>query len=888
MSRLIRAAAFAVLVATPLASLLASPLIAQQGVAGQGAVQQGSWNPSEVLKAEGWARPPAVVERIITTPRTDISFSSPAPDRGWFLRTVSDDRTTVAVFGQPHVKLGGLQVDAAASRARSLTASRGRGLMLINPQTGATRTLQVPGGASISGATWSPAGTQVAFIANFATASHVYVADVATGRSTQVTRTPLLATLVTSVEWTADGSRLVAVLVPAGRGAEPTHGPNNVEDGPQVRLTGGRVIPQRIHASLLADPHDKALLAWHTTGQLAVIDVRTRAVRTVGRPAMIRSVDASPDGQHFRVTRLVEPFSYLVPVSSFGSVEELWDASGTVLSTLARTPLREGERDTTAGPGARAGGAGRAGGPGAAGGGQATAADTARRSLQWNPVGRGLVYLQAAPAANGQPAGVRYVNWLPPFGAGDTTVVYRGSARLTSVAYAVDGRTMFVADSGLVIAVRVADPSSRHSLGAGVALPGGGGGAGGGRGGGAATAPDTVGTGGTLQMRRGPNGQQMVMVGDGGASVFVAGTRVPGAAWNTRGPRPWLDRLDIQSGRRTRLLDSPADAYQEFVVALDDDFAQFIYTSESPTVIADAHLRDTRAGTTRQLTANRDVAPEVTGAQRKRLQVTRARDGNRFWVDVTLPRDWQPGTRLPGIIWFYPREYTSQAQYEQSRYSTNINRFPEVPAVRPASAIPIWVTQGYAVIEPDAPIFGEQGRMNDNYTRDLRENLDAIVDAVVEAGYVDRARMGLGGHSYGAFSTVNAMTLVPYFRAGIAGSGMYNRTLTPFGFQSEQRDFFTAMNTYMDMSPFLRADKLAGALLLYHGMDDQNAGTAPISSVRLFHALQGLGKTAALYMYPYEDHSVATYESDLDQWARWIAWFEIHVRNAPAAPRITP
>jgi dipeptidyl aminopeptidase/acylaminoacyl peptidase len=441
-----------------------------------------------------------------------------------------------------------------------------------------------------------------------------------------------------------------------------------------------------------------------------------------------------------------------------------------------------------------------------------------------------------------------------------------------------------------VIAVRVADPSRRHSLGAGVTLPGGGGGAGGGggRGGGAASASDTTGTGGALQMRRGPGGQPMVIVGDGGSAVFVSGTRAPGAAWATRGPRPWVDRLEIETGRRTRLMDSPADAYQEFVVALDDDFSQFIHTSESPTAITDAYLRDVRAGTSRKLTANRDVAPEVTGAQRKRLQVTRARDGNRFWVDVTLPRDWQPGTRLPGIIWFYPREYTSQAQYDQSRYSTNINRFPEVPAVRPASAIPIWVTQGYAVIEPDAPIFGEQGRMNDNYTQDLRENLDAIVDAVVEAGYVDRGRMGLGGHSYGAFSTVNAMTLVPYFRAGIAGSGMYNRTLTPFGFQSEQRDFFTAMNTYMDMSPFLRADKLAGALLLYHGLDDQNVGTAPISSVRMFHALQGLGKTAALYMYPYEDHSVATYESDLDQWARWIAWFDIHVKNAPSAQRTTP
>ena len=189
------------------------------------------------------------------------------------------------------------------------------------------------------------------------------------------------------------------------------------------------------------------------------------------------------------------------------------------------------------------------------------------------------------------------------------------------------------------------------------------------------------------------------------------------------------------------------------------------------------------------------------------------------------------------------------------------------------------MTQGYALLEPDSPIMGDTGRMNDNYTQDLRENLDAVIDAAVEAGYVDRDRMGLGGHSYGAFSTVNAMTLVPYFKAGIAGDGMYNRSLTPFGFQSERRDFFEAMDTYLDMSPFFRADKLSGALLLYHSLEDQNVGTHPISSTRMLHALQGLGKTAALYMYPYEDHSVGTYQTDLDQWARWFAWFDVYVKN---------
>jgi dipeptidyl aminopeptidase/acylaminoacyl peptidase len=394
---------------------------------------------------------------------------------------------------------------------------------------------------------------------------------------------------------------------------------------------------------------------------------------------------------------------------------------------------------------------------------------------------------------------------------------------------------------------------------------------------------DSVGTGGALQTSRASDGRLVVTMGGDGRSAFVSGTRRYGNAWHWRAPRPWLDRIAIEDSSRTRLLDSGADAYEEFVAALDPDFRQVVVTRQSATTIEDAWHRDLVAGTERRLTNAVDVGPDVTGAVRKRIRVTRPRDGVAVWVDVLLPRGWSPGTRLPGIIWFYPREYSTAEAYERSRWSTNINRFPAVPQLRPASSTELWVSQGYALITPDVPIFGDSGRMNDNYARDLPENLGAVLDAIVDSGFVDRDRMGIGGHSYGAFGTVNAMTLMPDFKAGIAGDGMYNRTLTPFGFQSERRTFFEAQETYLEMSPFLRADRLSGALLMYHAIEDQNVGTAPMASTRMMAALQGLGKPAALYMYPYEGHSVATFDSDLDMWARWFAWFDVHVKR-PAAP----
>ena len=901
--------------ATPIAVaawLIAQPLVAQNSA------ENTSWNPQEILKTEKFVKPPANVERMIMAPRVDISFTSPNADRSWFMRASGEDRGDIMAYGKPHLYLAGLQVDFKANRARSLTTSTRKALLLIDPRTGNTRKIESPKGASISAQTWSPDGRQIAYIANFDDASYAYVADVASGKSVQVSKLPLMATLTLNLDWTADGKSLVAVLVPDMRGAPPVNGINGVDDGPQVRLTNSRAVPQPVHASLLENPFQKAQLKYYTTGQLALIDVKAKTTKKIGKPAMIRAVDASPDGSHFRVTYMTEPFSYLVPINSFGSVQELWDNTGKVLSTLSTSALREGGRGGDGGDDAPA-----TGGRGA----QPAGADTAKRNLQWNPVGPGLVYLQsvysATPAGNGGGANtaagaggrgagrggagaapgrgaagaraassVRYVNWLPPYGPGDTKVLYEGGPQFSGITYSADSKTMFVNDSGSVIAIHTADPSKRYNLGRGVTLAGGGGfggfgGRGGGGFGGGAAAPDTTVSGGAVQTKPGANGEQRVVVSTDGKSVVVSGSRAPGANWSKVGPRPWAEKLNFETGQRTRIFDAPGDAYEEFVAPLDDDFSKFIYTHESHSVIADAWIKDVAAGTTKKITDNKDVGPEVSQAQFKRIQVVRPRDGYKIWVDVTLPRDWKPGTKLPGIIWFYPREYATESAYDRSKYSVNINKFPEVPSLRPPSSTKIWVSQGYAYIEPDIPIFGDSGKMNDNYTRDLKENLDAVLDAVVDSGYVDRDKMGIGGHSYGAFSTVNAMTLVPYFKAGIAGDGMYNRSLTPFGFQSERRSFYDAQDTYLDMSPFMRADKIAGALLMYHSTEDQNQGTAPLSSIRMMSALQGLGKPAALYMYPYEDHSVATYASDLDMWARWFAWFDVYVKNAKAKSGVT-
>ena len=302
--------------------------------------------------------------------------------------------------------------------------------------------------------------------------------------------------------------------------------------------------------------------------------------------------------------------------------------------------------------------------------------------------------------------------------------------------------------------------------------------------------------GGALAMKRGPNGEPVVVVGSDNKTVFLSGTRTPGANWETQAPRPWVDKLDFETRPALARVRQPGRCVRRIRHARSTTTtSQYIYTHESPTIIPDAYLRDTKTGTSKQLTQQqgrraRSDAVRSTSASRSRVRATASSSGSTSRCRATGVR----ARKLPGIIWFYPREYTSQADYDRSRYTTNINKFPDLAPARPASSTKLWVTQGYALIEPDSPIMGDSGKMNDNYTRDLKENLDAVIDAVVDAGYVDRNKMGIGGHSYGAFSTVNALTLTPYFKAGIAGDGMYNRSLTPFGFQSERRDFFEAQD----------------------------------------------------------------------------------------------
>jgi dipeptidyl aminopeptidase/acylaminoacyl peptidase len=241
-----------------------------------------------------------------------------------------------------------------------------------------------------------------------------------------------------------------------------------------------------------------------------------------------------------------------------------------------------------------------------------------------------------------------------------------------------------------------------------------------------------------------------------------------------------------------------------------------------------------------------------------------------------MPVGWQEGDApAPAMIWTYPSEYETAKDYaNDSIRDWNVNRFDHLSYLRWSL---LWAHQGYALVHPDVPIVGDQ--YNDNYIQHLSDSLYATIREIDNLGLVDPDRVGHGGHSYGAFATGNLLTRTPYFKAGIAGDGAYNRTLTPMGFQSESRYLWQARETYLEMSPFFHADHLDTPLLMYHGGDDNNTGTFPIQSRRFIQALQGLDKNAVLYEYPFESHGPRAIESYLDLWKRFIEFFDMYVKN---------
>lgn len=792
------------------------------------------------LAADGYTLPPAdIMEAVLAPWYKNVTPSGFSPSGDMYLRYERAGMPKLADLGRPHVNLAGMDVDTIANRARSLTVRSAIGLSVVPTAKGAAIQIPMPAGAKVSDANWSPDGRTIAYLLHKSDRTELWTFTPASKANRRLTDRPLLATLH-NLEWVG-GDALAVTLIPKVR--PKATDASGVASSPRVALSEDKKYSLRTYQSLLDGPDDAARFEFFATGQLALVGLDGK-VSEVGAPKMYSDIKPSPDGKYLWVTTVERPFSYLFPYGNFGQREVILDRAGKELVQIRKRGLQTGN----------------------GGGG-----NEAKRSLEWRPDGKGLSYLAAAARAEGQtegPRGDRVVLWKAPFGDKDTEDVYVSKDKISSVRYAADGSMLFLTTSAATAGDTAAGPRRPGAGGGGksktvVVKPGSD----------PVTLFETTGSEGedvpSLVTMSTPEGLSAVRIVNGYAAL--QGTE-RGKDLTKEAPQPWLDKVSLTDGKRERIWQSRTDMY-ETASFPGGDSSHLLVNRQSPTQVPNTVLRSLSDNSETALTANTDYLPDLTQARRERIQITR-NDGFKFWATVTYPKYYSYG-RLPAFFWFYPSEFVDQAAYDKSLRTQNINLFRSISASNKA----ILVRHGYLLVEPDCPIVGPADRKNDAYVPQLRNNLSATIDALDKLGVIDRARLGLGGHSYGAFSTVNAMVNTPFFKAGIAGDGNYNRLLTPFGFQSDQRMLWDARETYLDVSPILHADQLTGALLMYHGMEDQNVGTDPINSERLFAALQSLGKPAALYMYPYEDHGQIAQETVLDQWARWIAWLDKYLKK---------
>ena len=785
----------------------------------------------------GYLTPPKVIVDILDAAPLPGVAVSPARDTVALLPRRS--MPSLAELSQPMLRLAGIRINPANSGPQR--AASGTGITLRTIATGVERPVAVPPGARVGSVTFSPDGKRLYFTNTRENRVDLYIVDTATARARLVDAA--VNTLGSPCEWLDDSSALLCRFVPAPR--QPAPAEPRVPSGPNVQENSGKPGPVRTYEDMLTSAHDEDLFEYYFTTQLALVDAATARRTPVGKPAMFADMSVSPNGQYILVEKVKRPFSRLLPWQDFPEDVELWSRRGEKVRTIADVPMGDVV--------------------------PINGVMTGPRGYQWNPLEAAtLVWIEALDKGdlrNTVPNRDRILALKAPFTDAPAEVA-KTEFRFTGVSWTDGGSIMLTESDRKTRTTRtwvldrtwggprkLWDRKQQDRYGApgtpvrraGVAA---------GRGGGPGGAP---------------GGGRNSLIVQSGDYIYLAGD---GAS--PKGEFPFLDRLNLKTFGAERLFRSDENSYESVVTLLSNDGKKILTRRETRTDPPNYFVRDATGKSQQAVTSFKDPHPQITASERM-LVTYKRKDGVQLSGTMYLPPGRKPGERVPMVVWAYPREFVDADAASQVVGSPN--RFTTVTG---ASHL-LLLTQGYAIFDgPTMPIVGPGETANDTYVEQLVASAEAAVDKAVEMGIADRTRIGVGGHSYGAFMTANLLAHSDIFAAGIARSGAYNRSLTPFGFQSETRTYWEIPEVYRKMSPFNYADKINEPILLTHGEADDNSGTFPIQSERLYMALKGHGATVRYVTLPHEAHGYAARESNLHVIAEMLNWLDTYVKKVPA------
>jgi dipeptidyl aminopeptidase/acylaminoacyl peptidase len=787
---------------------------------------------------QAYRKPPQDVLDVLNAPVTPTASVSPARD--YMLLAEGVRYPPIADLAQPMLRLAGLRIN---SRTNGLhLAPYWVNLSVKKISDGAEARVALPAGARISFPLWSTDGKHFAFTNTLADGIELWVGETASARAHVVKGLSINALMDTPVQWMPDNRTLLVQLVPAQRAPLPVAA--TVPPGPNVQESSGKPGPVRTYQDLLKNPYDEALFDYYATAQLALVDTESGQSTPVGQPAIFLTVDPAPDNQHILIARVQHPYSYLHPVDDFPKDVEVWDRNALVVYKLASLPLADQVpiEGVPVGP----------------------------RDYQWQPNGMNtLVWAEALDEGDPRKK-VPYRDRVMMLSLRKLRAAsHQTSVELFKTEQRFVGMQWVEGDGPVLISDYDRDKRWRRTF---ALNPDN-----------SAETPkviwsrnvnDRYNDPGTPVTRRLPTGQRAILrYAD---SIYLSGT-----GSSPEGDRPFLDRLNLRTLKTERLFRSDDKSYESFVALLTDDAKQFITRRERPLEPLNYYLRTTgesggmAASLSRPLTQFPDPTPQLHGIKKQLVTYKRA-DGVQCSFTLYLPPNYKEGTRLPTVVWAYPLEFTDPTTAGQVTGSTQ--RFTTITG--PSHLF--FLLAGYAVLDnATMPVVGDPETMNNTYVEQIVMSAKAAIDKAVEMGVTDPERVGVGGHSYGAFMTANLLAHSDLFRAGIARSGAYNRTLTPFGFQSERRTLWEAPELYVKVSPFMYANKINEPILLIHGEADNNTGTFPIQSERLYQAIRGNGGIVRYVTLPLEAHGYSARESTEHTLYEMISWFDKYVKNAP-------
>jgi dipeptidyl aminopeptidase/acylaminoacyl peptidase len=722
---------------------------------------------------------------------------------------------TLDDLNQEEMRLGGLRINPVTNISSTVTYISNLKIRKIAAKD-ETQVAGLPQNTRLSNISWSPDEKKIAFTNSTNSGVELWIIDVATASAKKITSNNLNANLGSPYSWMNDNQTLLVKVLPKNRPALINE-KKDLPKGPTVSVSDGSKSQNRTYQDLLKNKNDEANFDALVTSELYKVTIS--GASTLFKPADIYAGESfSPDGNYLMLTTIQKPYSYIVPLGRFPQKSVVYDLNGKEIKQVNEVPLTEimpkGFSSVRKG----------------------------KRSMSWRADKPAtLVYVEALDDGD-QAKKVDYrdevFQWNAPFNLAPTSMM-KTQQRFVGInwgndTFAIAYDSWYDTRNAKTYLLNPSNPnetpkviSDRNSQ-------------------------DIYSDPGNFETKKNEFGRYVIATENGNAYLI-------GDGHTKEGQFPFIDELNLKTLKTKRIYTSKIMDKKEDLMSIEDyKKGDVLVMIQSKNDYPNYYFRNIKSGKLTPITAFKNPFESIKNVYKEVIKYKR-KDGVDLSGTLYLPAgyDRTKKEKLPLLIWAYPAEFKDKNSAGQNDKNPNEFTFPNY------GSFVYWVAKGYAVLDDASfPIIGEgTTEPNDTFITQLIDDAEAAINAVDNLGYINRKKVAVGGHSYGAFMTANLLSHSNLFACGIARSGAYNRTLTPFGFQSEQRNYWDVPSIYNGMSPFMNADKMKTPLLLVHGDADNNPGTFTLQSERYFQALKGLGAPARLVLLPKESHGYAAKEN---------------------------